>query len=314
MSHTIKCPNCKADLSANTSVCEWCNFVINQEGDKSIENISSDLEVIIKAMKGIENPNILSSFKKNSKISMPIFTIVFFLLAYKVSAWFAILGIFFLINALLSIFKKSTNPIASIKPLKADFDEKVRNFQNLYGLNNKYQAQIQGYQNEWKIIENAAIKGRRFEWISYGVIVLIFAFAFLLPEPKTNSEINDEVLNSETSVMLKVDSLINANNIELVKKELLNLKSNQNIIEVKSKIQLKEIELALTKVENKIEQGDVSSAKIDLMKITWVKNSVEYDMEQFEEKYFKQFIALKNAVNEKLPPEQKITVETEFDF
>ena len=142
MSQTIKCPSCKAELAANTTVCEWCNFIINQEGDKSIENISSDLEEIIKSMKGIENPTILTSFKKNSKISMPIFTIAFFLLAYKVSAWFAILGIFFLINALLSIFKKSTNPIASIKPLKAEFDEKVRNFQNLYGLNNKYKAQI----------------------------------------------------------------------------------------------------------------------------------------------------------------------------
>lgn len=314
MSHTIKCPNCKADLSANTSVCEWCNFVINQEGDKSIENISSDLEEIIKSMKGIENPTILTSFKKNSKVSMPIFTIAFFLLAYKVSAWFAILGIFFLINAILSIFKKSSNPIASIKPLKAEFDEKVRNFQNLYGLNNKYKAQIQGYQNEWKIIENGAIKGRMFEWISYGVIALIFAFAFFLPEPKTNSEINNEVLNSETSIMLKVDSLINANNVDLAKKELLNIKSSQNSIEVKSKIQLKEIELALTKVENTIEKGDATSAKSDLMKIIWVKNSVEYDMEQFEEKYFKQFIALKNAVNEKLPAEQKITVETEFDF
>ena len=103
MLQTIKCPNCKAELAPNTTVCEWCNFVINQEGDRSIENISSDLEEIIKSMKGIENPNILSSFKKNSKISMPIFTIAFFLLAYKVSTWFAIPGIFFLINALLSM-------------------------------------------------------------------------------------------------------------------------------------------------------------------------------------------------------------------
>jgi len=314
MTQTIKCPNCKAELTANTSICEWCNFVINQEGDKSIENISSDLEEIIKSMKGIENPNILSSFKKNSKISMPIFTIVFFLLAYKVSAWFAILGFFFLINALLSIFKKSTNPIASIKPLKAEFDEKVRNFENLYGLNNKYKAQIQGFQNEWKNIENAATKGRMFEWISYGVVVLIFAVALLLPEPKTSSEINNELVNSETSVMLKVDSLLKSSNIELAKKELLNLKSGENSIEVKSKIQLKEIELGLSKIENKITQGDFSSAKSDLMKITWVKNSVDYDMEQFEEKYFKQFIAFKNAVNEKLPTEQKIKVETEFDF
>ena len=314
MSQTIKCPNCKADLPANTTVCEWCNFVINQEGEKSIENISADLEEIIKSMKGIENPSILSSFKKNSKISMPIFTIAFFLLAYKVSAWFAILGLFFLINALISIFKKATNPIASLQPLKAEFDEKVRNFENLYGLNNKYKAQIQGFKNEWKIIENAATKGRMFEWISYGVVVLIFAVAFLLPEPKTNSEMKNELLNSETSVMLKVDSLLKANNMELAKKELLNLKSGENSIEVKSKIQLKEIELALIKVEDKITQGDVGAAKSDLMKITWVKNSVDYDMEQYEEKYFKQFIALKNAVNEKLPAEQKITVETEFDF
>ena len=314
MTQTIKCPNCKAELTANTSICEWCNFVINQEGDKSIENISSDLEEIIKSMKGIENPNILSSFKKNSKISMPIFTIVFFLLAYKVSAWFAILGFFFLINALLSIFKKSTNPIASIKPLKAEFDEKVRNFENLYGLNNKYKAQIQGYQNEWKIIENAAIKGRTFEWISYGVIVLIFAFAFLLPAPKTNSEINNEVLNSETSVMLKVDSLLNANNMELAKKELLNLKSAQNITEVKSKIQLKEIELALKDIENKVVAGDIDNAKSELIKVTWIKNSPDYDSEQFEEKYFKQFVVLKNAVNDKLPADKKIKVEDEFDF
>ena len=115
-------------------------------------------------------------------------------------------------------------------------------------------------------------------------------------------------------MLLKVDSLLNANNLELVKKELLNLKSSENSIEVKSKIQLKEIELALSKIENKIAQGDIGSAKSDLMKITWVKNSVDYDMEQFEEKYYKQFIALKIAVNEKLPIEQKIKVETEFDF
>ena len=147
MPHTIKCPNCKADLASNTTVCEWCNFIINQEGDKSIERISNDLDEIIKSMKGIENPTLFSSFKKNSKISMPLFTVASFLLAYKVNGWFATLGIFFLLYSLFSIFKKSSNPIASLRPLKAAFDEKVRNFQNLYGVNNKYKAQIQQYQN-----------------------------------------------------------------------------------------------------------------------------------------------------------------------
>lgn len=314
MSQTIKCPNCKAELTANTSICEWCNFVINQEGDKSIESISADLEEIIKSMKGIENPTLFSSFKKNSKISMPIFTATSFLLAYKVNGWFAIPGIFFLLYSIVSIFKKSTNPIANLRPLKAAFDEKVRNFENLYGVNNKYKAQIQQYQNEWKIIENVATKGRMVELISYGIIVLIFVFAFFLPEPKTNSEINNELINSETSVMLKVDSLINANGIELAKKELLNLKSAQNITEVKSKIQLKEIELALKDIENKVVSGDIDNAKSELIKVTWIKNSPDYDSEQFEEKYFKQFVVLKNAVNDKLPADKKIKVEDEFDF
>lgn len=314
MSQTIKCPSCKADLPANTTICEWCNFVINQEGANSIENISSDLEGIIRSMKEIENPTILSSFNKNAKVSMPLFTIASFLLAYKVNGWFAVLGIIFLVYSIISIFKKTAKPIVNLKPLKAAFDEKVRSFQNLYGVNNKYKAQIQQYQNDWKIVENEAKKGKIFEWISYGVLISIFTIAYVIPEPKTNTEINNELSNSETEIMLKVDSLINANKIDLAKNELLNIKSTQNNIEIKSKIQLKEIELALTKVENKIEQGDATSAKSDLMKIIWVKNSVEYDMEQFEEKYFKQFIALKNAVNEKLPTEQKITVETEFDF
>jgi len=314
MSQTIKCPNCKADLQANATICEWCNFVINQDGDKSIENISSDLEEIIKSMKGIENPTLLSSFQKNAKISMPIFAIAFLLLAYKVNGWFAIPGIFFLVYGLISLFKKSLIPNSNLKLLKAEFDEKVRNFENLYGLNNKYKAQIQQYQNEWKGIQNAENKGKMAEWISYGIVIAVFIIAYLIPEPKNTKEIKNELISSEVAIMLKVDSLLSANNINLAKKELLNIKSKQNNIELLSKIQLKEIELALTKVENKIEQGDATFAKSDLMKIIWVKNSVEYDMEQVEEKYYKQFIALKNAVNEKLPTEQKITVETEFDF
>ena len=314
MSQTIKCPNCKADLLANSTICEWCNFVINQEGDKSIESISDDLDEIIKAMKGIENPTLLSSFKKNSKISMPIFAASSFLLSYKVNGWFAILGIFFLLYSIVSIFKKSTNPIADLRPLKAAFDEKVRNFQNLYGLNNKYKAQIQQYQNDWKLIENAATKGILVEWISYGLVVLFFVIAFILPEPKTKSEINNELVSSETVSMIKADSLLNENNINLAKKELIKIKSNENSIELKSKIQLKEIELALKNIENKIVSGDIDNAKSDLMKITWIKISPDYDSEQFEEKYFKQFIILKNAVNDKLPADIKIKVEDEFDF
>jgi hypothetical protein len=314
MSQTIKCPSCKADLPAITTICEWCNFVINQEGANSIENISSDLEGIIRSMKEIENPTILSSFNKNAKVSMPLFTIASFLLAYKVNGWFAVLGIIFLVYSIISILKKTAKPIVNLKPLKAAFDEKVRSFQNLYGVNNKYKAQIQQYQNDWKIVENEAKKGKIFEWISYGVLILIFTIAFVIPEPKTNTEKNKDLFNSEAEIMLKVDSLINSNKINLAKNELLNIKTTQNNIEVKSKIQLKELEQTLKSIENKIESASFISSKNELSKVSWIKNSADYDSEQFEIKYYKQYILLKNAVNEKLPEDSKIKVEDEFDF
>jgi hypothetical protein len=314
MSQTIKCPNCKAEIAKNTTICDWCSFVINQEGDNSIQNISNDLEQIIKSMKEIENPTLLTSFQKNSKISMPLFTVASFVLAYKVNGWFAVLGIIFLLYSLISIFKKSSNPISNLRPLKAEFDEKVRNFNNLYGLDNKYKNQIQQYQNDWKTIEAAAKKGKTFEWVSYGVIISTFIVAIALPEPKTNSELNEELVSSETESMVKADSLLYTNNLDLAKKELLNIKSIQNTIELKSKIQFKEIEIQLQSIEEKIKNSDLDNASSELSKISWIKISQDYDSEQFEQKYFKQFIILKSAVNQKLPDNKKVKVEDEFDF
>jgi hypothetical protein len=314
MSQTIKCPNCKAEIEKNATICEWCSFVINQEGENSIENISFDLEQIIKSMKEIENPTLLSSLKKNSKISMPLFTVTSFVLAYKINGWFAVLGIIFLLYSLISIFKKSSNVISNLRPLKASFDEKVRSFEKLYGVNNKYKSQIQEYKNEWKLIESAAKKGKTFEWISYGVIISIFITAFLLPEPKSNSELNNELISSETESVAKADSLLNLNNIDLAKKELLNIKSNQNTIELKSKIQLKEIENQLNTVDELINKNDFKNAGFELSKISWIKMSLNYDDEQIEETYFKRFIILKSSTNSKLPEENKVNVESEFDF
>jgi hypothetical protein len=114
--------------------------------------------------------------------------------------------------------------------------------------------------------------------------------------------------------MVKADSLLNTNNLDLAKKELLNIKSIQNTIELKSKIQLKEIEIQLQSIEEKINNSDLDNASSELSKISWIKISQEYDSEQFEQKYFKQFIILKSAVNQKLPEIKKVKVEDEFDF
>jgi hypothetical protein len=114
--------------------------------------------------------------------------------------------------------------------------------------------------------------------------------------------------------MIKADSLLKSNNIDLAKKLLINLRSKQNITELKSKIQLLEIEDLLQSVEDKIDDLDFDNASSELSRISWMKISEDYDSEQFELKYFKQFILLKSAINEKLPEDKQVKVEDEFYF
>ena len=94
---SLKCKNCGGDYLPNAQVCSYCGNVITKEGEHSIENITNDLEGVIKLMKGIEIPTIWSSFKKNSKFSMPLFAVSSFILAYKINWLFAFLGIIFLV-------------------------------------------------------------------------------------------------------------------------------------------------------------------------------------------------------------------------
>ena len=77
---------------------------------------------------------------------------------------------------------------------------------------------------------------------------------------------------------------------------------------------MKEIEIQLQSIEEKINNSDLDNASSELSKISWIKISQDYDSEQFELKYFKQFIVLKSAINQKLPDNIKVKVEDEFDF
>lgn len=314
MEQTIKCPNCKADLVSSASVCEWCNTIINKEGKNSIENITNELEEIIKLMKGIEIPNLFSSFNKNAKISMPIFTIAFLLLGYKINILFWLLALVFLFKSIKSIFKKKVNQELELKPLKAAFDEKVRTFENLYGVNNKYKAQIQEFRNEWLNIEKQVLKGRKMEWLSYSILVLIIGIAILLNAPKTAAENEKELYNSEYKKAGYITNLIYNHKFDLARTELLKFESQKMLVELKSKLQLEELKIKIVDIETKIKEGNFDQAQSLLSNIKWIKESKEYEDEETELQYYKVFITAKKSLNEKMPETKKIKVEEEFDF
>jgi len=52
----------------------------------------------------------------------------------------------------------------------------------------------------------------------------------------------------------------------------------------------------------------------ELEQVQWKKNSVDFNQETIEESYFKNYILLKTNVNNNLPENQRIIVESEVDF
>ena len=291
---TIKCPKCKADLNATDSICEWCGFVINKSGDDSLDIITNKLREFLVIGKKLPQQGLFSSFGNNAKISMPVFAIVSFILAFKINALFSIAGIAFTLYAFFSIFKKRTNISSDIQKLKADFDIEIKRMQNLYGGNNSISKQIQEFKNEWKEINAGATNSKRMEWVSYIIITTLLIVAVALPTPKTTAEENLELFKTEESIVEKANNAVENGRIDEAQQLLKDIKSIQNITRIKSAIQLKKTNEELVKVESKMNAGEFQQAKDILEKLQWVKISIEYDAEQIEETYFNQYVQQKN--------------------
>ena len=127
----IKCPKCKGVLETNATICEWCGFVINKQGSDSIENITQRLSDLLVIGKKLPKQGLFSSLSNNAKISMPVFAVVSFILAYKINGLFLIPGLIFTLYALVSIFKKRNNISLEVRKLQAEFDSEIQRIQNL---------------------------------------------------------------------------------------------------------------------------------------------------------------------------------------
>ena len=311
---TEKCAACGAILKPNNRVCAYCGILNNLNGEQSVENLSQRLEYILKLVREVKVPGFFSSSNTNSKIAMPILAFIAFMLAYKINGWFSILGFAFLVISVLSLFTKGKNIEKTLTPLKAQLDELSGKLDTLYGKDKKIKQLLNKNTNEWNSVVSAFRRRRSVEWISFAIIGVLLCLAFFLPEPKTASEIEKELAASETALTLTGDDLIKANNLTAAGKLLPKLKSAQNITELKSKIQLREIETKLTEIDLLISGGNTAKAASGLAELKWIKISSDYDLEQYEERFFKQFIEKKAKVNRRLPAEKKVKIEEEIDF
>ena len=308
------CPNCKAQLASTVTTCEWCGHILNRQGDESIENIQSRITELIIEGKNLPKSGVLSSLWRNSKVSMTVFAIASFIIAFKGNELFFIVGIIFLAIALLSIFKKGNNLTADKTKLEAELTAEIQKIQSLYGGNNDVAKKVQEFKNEWKKIEQSYSTSKRFEWISYLLIIGALLFAYFMPSTQTTAEIEKTQIESEQEIVEKAKRAIESDSLDNAMSILQEVKSDANKIEISSMLQLKKATNNVMLAEQMIMRQQFDSARNELQKIMWDKKSLDYDGELIEEPYFIKFVKIKNTAIKKLPEAYSIAEEDELNF
>jgi len=314
MATVLFCPNCKAQLASTYTTCEWCGQILNREGDDAIENIHSRITDLIIAGKNLPKTSILSSLWSNSRISMLVFAIASFIIAFKGNELFFIVGIFFLVIALLSIFKKGSTLKEDKTKIEAQFTAEIQKIQSLYGANNDIAKKNQEFKNEWKKIDQSYSTSKRFEWISYLLIIGALLFAFFIPSTQTAAEIEKTQIESEQELVEKAKRSIESDSLDKAISILQDIKSDANKISLLSMLQLKQATSNVILAEQMIMRRQFDSARNDLQKIIWDKKSLDYESELIEELYYIKFVKIKNAAIKKLPADYSIAEEDELNF
>jgi hypothetical protein len=309
-----KCPKCKAELSSSATICEWCNTVLNREGDDSVENITLKLTEIIKSARKIPQKGLFSSLTKNAKVSMPAFAIIAFILAYKINAWFIIAGLIFSVYAFISLFKKTEDYSPVLRDIQAEFEAEINRLYSLYGANDTVSSQIKSYMADWNLITKSSEQSKKMEWTSYAIILSVLGMVLIIPNPKSSAELKAETLQGEQSVVSEVEKLIEANDFKAAEQLLPNIISLENSTRIRSTLQLKQCNNKLDIANQCIANQKYADARTVLQQVKWKKYSVEYDGEIIEEPFFKQFVSRKNEIMSTLPEEYTIEKEDEYNF
>jgi hypothetical protein len=313
MSGMIKCNKCGGQNSSSTRICEFCGGILEVEG-KSLNEQLSELDQSMEKLKSFPSPGILDSVKNNAKISMPILSLISLFLALKINELFYLSFLIFLITSLLSIFKKKTNYLKEFKLNKLLFNSQLASLYGLYSKDPTTNTRLKQVETEFNTLNGLYNKSKRFELLMYGFLIVLFSVSYFIPAVKTETEINKEATDSEMINLEKVDALLSQGKINEVNQILNEVKSSEIKIHILSKIQIFNLKTKFSAIESKISNQDYDSAVNELEQVQWKKNSVDFNQETIEESYFKNYILLKTNVNNNLPENQRIIVESEVDF
>jgi rRNA maturation endonuclease Nob1 len=322
--NVIKCPSCNDIVPGLSKVCPSCGFVIDSgrkssESEKGLEDLISDIEDNLVEIKSIKPPNIFTTLFHHSYISLPILSIIMFVIGFRLQSAVGLLGLVLAFISWRVIKKKmredkSDDDKPTFNNLKATFEKHSRTANTLFGENKKVKLLLEELNNELGTIDAKRKKGKTTEYIFYGIITLITVGVFFIPQAKNKYESDAEIKSAESSLIIKAEGLIKEDKISEVNQVLSEIKSEDNKVLVRSKIQLHELTKQIDALEPLLASKKFSEIKLSLSKIIWEKISTEYETESVERDVYKSFLKRKEALNNQLPEKQRIEIESEYSL
>ncbi len=137
------------------------------------------------------------------------------------------------------------------------------------------------------------------------LIVVLFASLAISYTIWSNNVKAEEVANAK--LVSQIEALINEDKLGQANSEIAKLTDRFIIIDLKSRIQLKELTKELEIVEALILKKKYSQASIKIKKIIWKKSSLDWDEEKLEENSYKVFAKKKIELNKLLPEKYQVT-------
>lgn len=324
--NVIKCPSCNDIIPALSRVCPSCDYVLDSRkqtsgSEKGLEDLINDIEENLVEIKSLPQKNVFTSLIQHSYISFTLLTIIVVLLGVRlqIGALFLVAVVMIILSIIMirkkikskSDKKESSSDYAKQKAL---FEKHSRTANTLFGDNKKVKLLLNELKDELSIIEENRNKNKKAEIITYSILVLFTIGVFFIPATKSAYEIEEENKKADKELITNAEDLIHNNQIEEAKLILNNLKADESKVIVKSKIQLSELVTKLNEIEPLLEEKQFSKVKLALSKLVWEKISTEYSTKSVERDIFKTFLQKKEAINNQLPDNYKIKIESEYSL
>ena len=129
-----------------------------------------------------------------------------------------------------------------------------------------------------------------------------------------SSTIDESKLNQQKELKTKAETFMKSGEYNKAEEIISTIENESFIVELKSKIQLEELSKRIDALEIYLEKKEFSKLKLELEKITWTKNSKDYDTKSIERESYKIFLKKKEAINNQLPERYKIEIESEYSL